>query len=78
MAAVSHRPVRTVAARLVAASLLGLVDAVTNRRREQPPVVAPAPSDPEDDPLELHLDRAHPERSVAIVRAWRSPWGFPG
>jgi len=74
----ARRLPRGIPARLVAASLIGLVDALSGRRREEPPVVAPGPSEPEDDPLELHLNREHPERSVAIVRPWRSPWGFPG
>ena len=72
------RPSRGAAAGLVAASLIGFVDALAGRRREQPPVIAPGPDEPDDDPLELRLNREHPERSVAIIRAWRSPWGFPG
>jgi len=74
----SPRPGRGFALRLVAASLVGLDEALHGPRKEEPAIVGEAPGEPLDDPVELRLDRDHPERSRVIIRAWKSPWGFPG
>ena len=73
-----RRPPRGLATRMVAASLVGLEEALHGSRKEQPAIVGEAPGEPLDDPVELQLDPQHPERSVVIVRPWKSPWGFPG
>ena len=41
-------------------------------KRDQPAIVVDAPGEPpNDDGLDVHLDFAHPEESVAVVSRWR-------
>lgn len=59
---------RTAAGSVVAASMLGLRDALEGRpERDEPAIVSVAPTRP-TGPVEVFLDFEHLERSVAIVR----------
>jgi hypothetical protein len=68
-----ERPVdrfrRTAAGSVIAAGMFGLADALEGReKREEPAIVTPAPTRPDDARVRLLLDEEHPERSVVIVR----------
>jgi hypothetical protein len=62
---------RTAAGSIVAAGLFGLRDALEGRpEKDEPAIVVDAPGkrhDP-DDPIDIHLDLDHPERSRIVVR----------
>lgn len=74
----AERPARHLALGVVAAFLVGVDEALRGPRRDEPAIVGEAPGEPDDDPVELRLDGDHPERSVVVLRPWKSPWGFPG
>jgi hypothetical protein len=60
----------TVAGQFLAASMIGLAEAIYGHR-EEPAIVREAQGEPpDDDPLEVHLDPEHPEESVALIRPW--------
>jgi hypothetical protein len=63
---------RSLPAELLGGAMRGLAEALYGPRRRDVEIVSEAPGDPlDDDPLELHLDRDHPEESRAIIRPWR-------
>jgi hypothetical protein len=62
---------RTAVGSVAAAGLLGLRDVLEGRpEKDEPAIVVDAPGkrhDP-DDPIDVHLDFEHPERSRIVVR----------
>jgi hypothetical protein len=79
-AAEGSRPVdrfrRTAVGSIAAAGLLGLRDALEGRpEKEEPAIVVDAPGkrhDP-DDPIDVHIDLEHPERSRVVIRRTEPP-----
>jgi hypothetical protein len=71
----ASRPVdrfhRTTAGTVIAAGMLGLRDALEGRpEKDEPAIVVDAPGKRHDsaDPIDVHLDFDHPERSRVVVR----------
>jgi hypothetical protein len=71
----SSRPVdrfrRTAVGSIAAAGLLGLRDVLEGRpEKEEPAIVVDAPGKRHDpnDPIDVQLDFAHPERSRIVIR----------
>lgn len=57
-------------ARMLAASMRGLNDAIYGPK-DEPAIVIEAAGDPPDpEGLDVHLDPDHPEQSVVVVRPW--------
>jgi hypothetical protein len=69
---------RTAVGSIAAAGLLGLRDVLEGRpEKDEPAIVVDAPGkrhDP-DDPIDVHLDFEHPERSRIVIRRTDPPSG---
>jgi hypothetical protein len=53
---------------MLAASMAGLAEVFDPPKDERPAIEQAAPGQPVDDPIDLHLDSDHPERSVVVLR----------
>lgn len=67
--AAPHPPEQGLGARLLAASMRGLAEAIYGPK-EEAAIVIEASGEPPDDGLDVTLDRDHPEQSVVVVRPW--------
>lgn len=56
-------------AKMLAASMRGLQEAIYGPK-DEPAIVVQASGDPPDDGLDVRLDPDHPEQSVVVVRPW--------
>ena len=59
-----------IAAQFLAASMLGVAEAIYGPK-DEPAIISEAPGEPPgDDGFELHLDPDKPDESVILVRPW--------
>jgi hypothetical protein len=63
-----RRLTRSASGSALGAAMIGLRNAMYGQKDDDPVIIAEAPGGPSDNPVSLHLDPDHPERSVAIIR----------
>lgn len=62
------RATRSAGGQLLGGAMTGLAQALYGPRSEKPAIVVEAGEPHDDQPIELHLDEDHPEKSYVVLR----------